>query len=235
MEVFVKLFQILFLISLPFIFISCNEEDEEDKNADIDRFIMGEEISETKNITDASFAIGTRLCTQLNTKRLLFEKLSDKEENIDLKVEVKECTSPLFFSETTTSATLRTVFSSFLWESDDIEIISEVLTDESTILSSICSSLTTGTTASNTVTLASKKLQYRFFEEGGYLSVEIGHFSLDTTDDIYKLYLLDTAKILDENTTSNTNKLGLAYERGQYRNTSCSNPRISKGLRQTLL
>jgi hypothetical protein len=228
--VFVKKTALLLLVAA---LLGCKAS--ETKVTTIDAEIGPIKTPKERNFTASELVIGRRICAALKSKRAYFETLTDMQEQYRFRGELKNCGSTILYGQTEFTARVSTVSSTgfeYVATSNRANYFKDVVTDQSGAMKSLCETLATSDSISNTSLNGSSYLVINLLIADGYDRYEVTKRSRDAAGN-YNFVSSEGVSVITQATQAAEKYFGIEKDRARY--SVCSGSKDFSTVRQIWL
>ena len=208
---------------------ACKNSIKEVENKDI-KGPEGIKVPEERIYTEEELKIGKRICNALKSKRELFEKQNDQQQQIRFKGENRNCEQAVYNSSEFTAKVSNSSSNGLQYVGlNRTNYLSDVITDQSGVVKNICENLSVSSAVNNTILLNSSYMIVNLLIAGGYDRLEISKRSPDGSGK-YPIVSLEAINIFTLSSQIDSKFFGLEQERIRY--SVCSGSDKSSYIKQ---
>lgn len=205
------------------------------KVGDTDAEIGPLKTPKERNFTATELAIGRRICSALKNKRSLFDTLTNMQEQFRFRGELKNCGSTILYGQTEFTAAISNVSSTefeYIATSSRNNYFKDVVTDQNGAVKSLCDSLATSDSISNTTLNGSSYLVVNLLISEGYDRYEVTKRSKDSSGN-YNFVSSEGVSVITQKTQAAEKFFGVEKDRARY--SVCSGSKDFSTVRQIWL
>lgn len=226
--VFVKKAALLLLVSA---LVGCKVSDVK---VDEPKAIIGPITApKERNFTASELEIGRRICSALKNKRTLFDSVTNMQEQFRFRGELKNCDSAILYGQTEFTAAISNVSSTeyeYIAATARKNYFKDVVTDQNGAMKSLCDSLATTDSISNTVLSGSSYLAINLMISEGFDRVEVTKKAKDAAGN-YNFVSAEGVSVITQKTQAAEKFFGVEKDRARY--SACSGSKDYSTVRQT--
>lgn len=207
----------------------------ETKVGNIDAEIGPIKTPKERNYTASELVIGRRICAALKSKRAYFETLTDMQEQYRFRGELKNCGSTILYGQTEFTAGVSTVSSTgfeYVATTNRANYFKDVVTDQNGAMKSLCETLATTDSISNTSLNGSSYLVINLLIAEGFDRYEVTKRSRDSAGN-YNFVSSEGVSVITQKTQAAEKYFGIEKDRARY--SVCSGSKDFSTVRQIWL
>lgn len=193
----------------------------------------GLNVPTERNYTFSELIIGRRICAALKSKRELFEKVTDQQEQIKLRGDNRNCEG-LPYNNSDFVVKISNASSSGLQylANNRNNYLTDVITDQTGAMKILCDNLAVSDSVSNTMLSGSSYLIVNILISSGYDRFEISKKTKDAAGN-YPLISIEGVNVFTQANQIDKKFFGVEQERVRY--TTCSASKNIASIKQSWL